>query len=139
MNARRWRVALPWLLLVLVALAAAWLRYGLVESSVMGAQCSASGAPWWCAWRHLLVLGFLNNIYGIAALVIAALALLRPRLWLAWLAAAIGVFALELYCFQSGALALLIGCLRLLRMQAQVRAPPVNQHRQRQREIQAQP
>jgi hypothetical protein len=110
-----------------------------VESSVIGAQCSAIGAPWWCAWRQLLVLGFLNNVYGIAALVVAALALVWPRIWLAWLAAALGVFALELYCFQSGALVLLIGCLRLLRTQAQVRASPLDQHRQRQREIQAQP
>lgn len=135
MNSRRWRVTLPWLMLVVVALGAAWLRYGLVESSVIGAQCSATGAAWWCAWRHLLVLGFLSNVYGIAALVIAAAAWIWPRTWLAWLAAAMGVFALELYCFQSGALALLIGCLRLLRSQAQTCAAPLEQHRQRQRQI----
>jgi hypothetical protein len=129
----------PWILLLAVALASAWLRYGLVESSVIGAQCSATSAPWWCAWRQLLVLGFLNNVYGIAALVTAVLSLVWPRTWLAWLAAALGVFALELYGFQSGALALLIGCLRLLRTQAQMHASPVDQHRHRQRETQAQP
>lgn len=139
MTVRRWQLALPWLLLLAVGLVAAWLRFGLVESSVIGQQCSVTGAPWWCAWRHVLVLGFLRNVYGIAALVLAALALLRPRLWLAWLAAALGVFALELYCFQSGALALLVGCLRLLRTQAQLRMPPVDQHRQRQREVQTEP
>ena len=139
MNTSYGRIARPWLALVLVALVAAGLRYGWVESSVIGAQCSAAAAPWWCAWRHLLVLGFLNDVYGIAALVMTALALLRPRLWTAWLAAALGVFALELYCFQSGALALLIGCLRLLRTQAQMHAAPIDPHRQRQRETQAQP
>ena len=139
MSTRRWIVALPWLLLLAVACVAAWLRFGLVESSAIGAQCSATGAAWWCTWRHLLVLGFLNDSYGIAALLVAGLALVWPRLWLAWLAAALGVFALELYCFQSGALALLIGCLRLLRTQAQVYGSPVDQHRQRQREVQAQP
>lgn len=139
MSTRRWRLAWPWLSLLAVALTAAWLRYGLVEASAIGAQCSASGAPWWCSWRHVLVLGFLDNIYGIAALLAAALALVRPRLALAWLAAALGVFALELYCFQSGAVALLIGCLRLLRTQAQIYASPVDQHRQRQRQVQAQP
>ncbi|MEP7186427.1 MAG: hypothetical protein ABI767_11375 [Rhodanobacter sp.] len=139
MTARRWQLALPWLLLLVVGLSAAWLRYGLIESSAIGQQCSASGAPAWCAWRQALVLGFLHNVYGVAALVVAAIALAWPRMWVAWLAAALGVVALELYCFQSGALALLIGCLRLLRTQASVYATPVAQHRQRQREVQAEP
>jgi hypothetical protein len=132
-------MALPWLLLLLVGLGAAWLRYGLIESSAIGQQCSAGGAPWWCLWRQTLVLGFLRNVYGIAALVVTALALVWPRTWLAWLAAALGVFALELYGFQSGALAMLIGCLRLLRTQAHLHATPIDQHRQRQREIQTEP
>lgn len=139
MSIRRWQLALPWLLLLLVGLGAAWLRYGLIESSAIGQQCSVGGAPWWCLWRQTLVLGFLRNSYGIAALVVTALALVWPRTWLAWLAAALGVFALELYCFQSGALAMLIGCLRLLRTQAHLHAAPIDQHRQRQREIQTEP
>lgn len=139
MTSRHWQLALPWLLLLLVGLGAAWLRYGLIESSAIGQQCSAASAPWWCPWRQALVLGFLRNVYGVAALIVAVLALTWPRTWLAWLAAALGVFALELYCFQSGALALLIGCLRLLRTQANVHAAPVDQHRQRQREIQTEP
>ncbi len=139
MSTRRWQLALPWLLLLAVVLGVTWLRYGLIESSAIGQQCSASGAPSWCAWRQALVLGFLYNVYGVAALVVAAVSLAWPRLWLAWLAAALGVLALELYCFQSGALALLIGCLRLLRTQASVHAVPVAQHRQRQRKIQAEP
>lgn len=139
MTTRHWQLALPWLLLLLVGLGAAWLRFALIESHAIGQQCSASGAPWWCLWRQGLVLGFLLNVYGVAALVVTALALVWPRTWLAWLAAALGVFALALYCFQSGAVALLIGCLRLLRTQARVHAAPVDQHRQRQREIQAEP
>jgi hypothetical protein len=70
--------------------------------------------------RQWLVLGFLNNTYGIAALAAAALALALKQPWAAWLAAALGAFALEMYCFEPGALALLIGCLRLLRIQAQI-------------------
>lgn len=139
MTLRQGRLALPWLLLLLVGLGAAWLRYGLIESSVIGQQCSSSGAPWWCTGRQWLVLGFLHNIYGTAALILATLALLMRRQWLALMAAAVGVFALELYGFQSGALALLIGCLRLLRLQSLAYAAPVDQHRQRQREIQAEP
>ncbi len=139
MTNRRWKLALPWLLLLIVGLSAAGLRYGLIESSAIGQQCSAGGAPWWCLWRQGLVLGFLNNVYGVAALVVTAFALAWPRIWLAWLAAALGVFALELYGFQFGALALLLGCLRLLRTQASVHAAPVDQYRQRQREIQTEP
>ncbi|MFC5436215.1 hypothetical protein ACFPME_06585 [Rhodanobacter umsongensis] len=131
------RRALPWLLLVAVAMATAWLRYGLIESSVIGQRCSAGDAPAWCQWRQLLVLGFLHDVYGIAALAAAALALWRPRLWLAWLAAALGILALELYGVEAGALALLIGSLRLLRLQARV--APFDQHRHGQQQVHSQP
>ena len=132
-----WQRMLPWLLLMAVALITTWLRYGLIESSVMGQLCSDVHSPWWCSWRQLLVLGFLHNVYGIVALIAAALALLQKHLWVAWLAAALGVFALELYCFQTGALALLVGCLRLLRVQAD--AAPVTPDRPRNRQTQPQP
>lgn len=135
------RRALPWLLLLLIAFVAAALRYGLIEPSEMAQRCGSAHNPAWCAWRQLLVLGFLHNVYGIAALIAAGWALLWRRPWVAWLAAALGVFALELYCFQSGALALLIGCLRLLRLQAQAlpRLPPAEQGRPRDRQVQSQP
>ncbi|MEO7066179.1 MAG: hypothetical protein ABI114_04670 [Rhodanobacter sp.] len=132
----RWRQLGPWLLLAAVALITMWLRYGLIESSTMGQLCSSAHGPWWCSWRQLLVLGFLHDVYGVLALAAAALALLQKHRWLAWLAAALGVFALELYCFETGALALLIGCLRLLRLQANTMpvAPdrPSNSQAQRQ-------
>jgi hypothetical protein len=131
------RRALPWLLLLAVALGAAWLRYGLIESSAIGQRCSAADVPAWCHGRQLLVLGFLHNVYGFAALAAAALALWRQRIGLAWLAAALGMLALELYGVEAGALALLIGSLRLLRLQA--RAAPLDQHRHGQQQVQSQP
>ena len=137
MNSKLMRRALPWLLLLAVALGAAWLRYGLIESSAIGQQCGGSHVPAWCHWRQVLVLGFLHNVYGIAALAAAALALWRQHTGLAWLAAALGIFALELYCFEAGALALLIGSLRLLRLQASL--APVGQHRHRQQQVHSQP
>lgn len=137
MNSKLMRQALPWLLLVVVALGAAWLRYGLIESSAIGQQCGGANVPAWCHWRQALVLGFLHDVYGIAALAAAALALWRQRLWLAWLAAALGIFALELYCFEAGALALLTGSLRLLRLQA--RPAPLDQHRHGQQQVHSQP
>jgi hypothetical protein len=142
----RSRVALPWLLLLLAGLAAAWLRYGLIEPSVMTERCSGAYGPAWCYWRQWLVLGFQHHaygvtVYGVVALAATALALLWKRTWVAWLAAALGAFALELYCFEAGALALLVGCLCLLRMQARVLTgpTPIEQNRRRDRQVQSQP
>lgn len=140
MTARHWRLAWPWLLLLIVAAAAMWLRYGLIESSAIGQQCAGAHSPWWCIGRQWLVLGFLHDVYGIAALIAAAAALCSKRPWLAWLATALGVFALQLYCVQTGALAFLIGSLRLTRLQAaNVGGTPAEQNRQRQQHVQTQP
>jgi hypothetical protein len=138
MTSTTWQRAWPWLLLLLVALFTAWLRYGVIEPATMAQQCGSGHAPWWCRWRQWLVLGFLHDVYGIAALLATALALLWKRAWLAWLAAALGVIALQLYCFESGALAVLTGCLRLLRLQT-TRAVPVAQHRHGQQQVHSQP
>jgi hypothetical protein len=137
MTARALRPLLPWLALVAIGGAAAWLRYGLIESSHLAQLCGDADSPWWCSWRQWLVLGFLHNVYGAAALFMALTAMLSRQLSVAWLATALGLFALVLYCFQSGAIALLIGSLRMLRVQAQ--APPGMQDRPRERDIQRQP
>ena len=134
-----WRLALPWLLLLLVAIATAAVRFELIESSAIGQLCGSGHAPGWCAVRTALVLGFLHQVYGVAALIVAALALVARRHALAWLAAALGILALQLYGAETGALALLIGCLRLLRLQADACAAPVHQHGRGQQQVQAQP
>ena len=108
----------PWLLLVLVGLGAAWLRYGLIEPPALAQVCAATPAPAWCALRQTLVLGFLYEVYGFAAVGVATMALLRRSRALAWLAAALGAFALQFYNYEPGALALLVGCLRLVHLTA---------------------
>jgi hypothetical protein len=140
------RLALPWLLLLGAGLAAAGLRYDLIESTAMAELCGSGQALAWCDTRLWLILGFQHHaydvsLYGMAALAAAMLALWRKQVWIAWLAAALGVFALQLYCVEPGVLALLIGSLRLLRLQASglMHLPPGEQHRQRDRQIQAQP
>lgn len=135
---RWWRLALPWLALALVALGAAGLRYGLIEPSEIGQLCAGADAPRWCAWRQTLVLGFLAYAYGYAALAATALALLWKHPFAGWLAAALGAFALQLYCVEAGAFALLVGSLRLLRWQAD-RLPPRGEHRHGERQVQPQP
>ncbi|MEO9080065.1 MAG: hypothetical protein ABI268_12250 [Rhodanobacter sp.] len=138
MKSSPWRLALPWLLLLAVGLCATALRFGLIESSAIGQFCSGHN-PWWCSVRTALVLGFLHNVYGVVALITAALALVSRRLALAWLAAALGVFAMQLYGVESGALAVLIGSLRLLRLQTDACGAPVEQDRQDQQQVQSQP
>lgn len=132
------RLALPWLTLALVALAAAALRYGVIEPPAVANLCTAGGGPGWCAWREWAVLGFLGYTYGYAALTAAFIALFWRHPLAAWLAAALGVAALVLYCFEAGAFALLVGVLRLLRIQADALSPR-GQHRRGEREVQPQP
>lgn len=135
---RMLRLVLPWFTLALVAVAAAALRYGVIEPPAVANLCTPNGGPGWCAWRQWAVLGFLSYGYGYAALTAAFIALFWRHPLPAWLAAALGISALVLYCFEAGAFATLVGVLRLLRAQADG-MPPRKQHRQGQREVQPQP
>jgi hypothetical protein len=138
------RLALPWLLLLAFGFVAAGLRFHLIESTAIADLCGSGQYSPWCNTRQLLILGFQHHaydvsFYGVAALIAAALTLRSKQIWIAWLAAVLGVFAVQLYCFEPGALALLIGCLRLLRLQSLLCMPPGEQHRQREQQIQSQP
>src|ERR1700754_2404625 len=110
------RAALPWAVIVIVAVAAVFVRYGFIEPAHMAYACEGKDGPWWYGTRTLVVQGFLSYGYGYAAV----------------LAASLGVIALQLYCYEGGALALLIGTLRLVRFQYDLRATgpsPGLQHR----------
>lgn len=111
------RAALPWAVIVIVALAATVLRYGFIEPSDAAHACDGTGGPWWCGTRNLIVQGFLTYAYGYAAVLMALVALFWRSTVSAVLAASLGVIALQLYCYEGGALALLIGSLRLVRVQ----------------------
>lgn len=137
-------LVLPWLLVLAIGGIAAALRYGLVESADVARLCESKALT--CDLRHWTVMGFITGnvfgwpigIYGWVAVAAAALALVWNRPIAAWLAAATGLFALVLYCFVPGALALLIGCLRLARLQSAA-AAPLDPYRRAEREVQAQP
>ncbi|UPG86195.1 hypothetical protein L2Y94_02180 [Luteibacter aegosomatis] len=111
------RAALPWALIVLVAIGAVLLRYGFIEPSDMAHACDGRDGPWWCGTRNLIVQGFLNYTYGYAAVVVALVALFVRGTGVSTLAACLGVIALQLYCYEGGAVALLVGALRLVRVQ----------------------
>lgn len=134
---RTLRLTLPWLTIALIGLAAAVLRYGLIEPAQMADLCGADGGPRWCAWRQWAVVAFLGYGYGYAALTAAFLALVLRHPLAAWLAAALGAAALVLYCFEAGAFALLVGVLRLAR--AQAGRPSAEQDWQGERQVEAQP
>lgn len=138
---------LPWLLVLIIGAIAAMLRYGLIESADVARVCEANHA-FHCDLRHATVVGFITGnifgwpigIYGWLAMAATVLALIWKKLPLAWLATASGLFALVLYCFVPGALALLVGCLRMVRLQSEsAGSTPVDQHRTAQRQVQSQP
>jgi hypothetical protein len=132
---------LPWLLLVIVGFATAWLRYGFIEPAALAHMCDKGNAniPASCGFRHAVVIGFNTYSFGFAALIVTAIALVSKNRFIAWLAAALGVFALIIYCYYAGAVALLVGCLRFLRLQANGMSTPVDPHRHGNRNVQTQP
>jgi len=112
------RTALPWAVIVGVALAASIVRYGFVEPPHLAHACEVQTGPWWCATRDLVVQGFLSYGYGYAAVLAALLAVFWRSTFAAVLAVCLGAVALQLYCYEGGALALLVGTLRLVRVQS---------------------
>jgi uncharacterized membrane protein len=131
-------LAWPWLAIAVVGLAAAALRSLLIEPSAIAHLCDVAASPGWCAWRQAAVLGFLGYGYGYAALAATLLTLLWKHPLAAWLAAALGLAALQLYCVDAGAFALLLGGLRLIRWQTTL-IPPAPPHRRGEHEVQRQP
>ncbi|PXV59498.1 hypothetical protein SAMN04487785_10159 [Dyella jiangningensis] len=147
---RTLRSTLPWLSLIVIGAVVYALRYTLVESPDVAHLCDTA-ASFQCTVRHVAVMGFIlaplrmsasysyqMGIYGWVALAAAVLALSWKKPFAAWLAAATGTVAVILYCFVPGAFALLVGCLRLVRLQSDG-AAPLDHHRAGGREIHAQP
>lgn len=134
-------VTWPWLLLVVIGLLATWLRYRFIEPAALAHMCDegVSAKPASCGFRQFVVLGFNSYGFGIAALIATALALILKKPAIAWLAAALGVFAVIMYCYYAGAIALLVGCLRLLRLQANRMPTPGHQYGHGNRQVETQP
>ena len=100
----------------LVALTYGFLmRYQVIEQSAVGIACAADGTGWICASRRTAIALFTPEAFGIAALGVALLNLLRPSvaLWaLALLAAGAGIV---LYNTALSALAVALLILSLAR------------------------
>jgi hypothetical protein len=94
-------------------------RYGLIERAELGFRCDATGAPWWCALRMLLIRAFLHHVFGVASVACAALAAWRRSSAFAWSAIVVGTWGMVLYDFTLSAAGLLGGALVIARLQGE--------------------
>jgi hypothetical protein len=91
--------ATNWLLIVGFASFgyALYLRYLAIEQPTVGIACSAGLDTWLCVSRRIAIVLFTNSVFGVAALIVAALNLLRPSLVLFAVALAADCFGVVLY------------------------------------------
>ena len=90
---------------------ALYLRYTVLEVSSVGLTCAAGLDTWLCLSRRIVLVLYQNSVFGIAALIIASVNLLRPSLVL--FAVALAISCLGLVFFNLSLSALAIGLLVL--------------------------
>lgn len=90
---------------------ALYIRYTALEVSSVGLACAAGLDTWLCASRKITVTLHQYSVFGIAALIIAAVNLLRPSLVL--FAAALAMACLGVVLFNIVMSSLAIGLLIL--------------------------
>jgi hypothetical protein len=76
---------------------ALYMRYLGIEQSTVGLACAAGLNTWLCFTRHIVIVLFTYSVFGITALLVAALNLLRPSLVLFALALAAACLGVVLY------------------------------------------
>lgn len=84
---------------------ALYMRYLAVEQSTVGLACQAGLNTWLCYSRGIVIALFTHSVFGIAALIVAALNLIRPSLVLFGVALALACLGIVLYNIQLSALA----------------------------------
>lgn len=91
--------ATNWLLIVgFAALGyALYMRYAAIENTQVGLACAAGLDTWLCASRRTIVVLDQNSVFGAAALIVAAVNLLRPSLLLFAVALALTCLGVVLY------------------------------------------
>ena len=82
-----------------------YIRYLAIEQANVGLACAAGLDTWLCLARRIAIALFTYSVFGWAALVVAALNLLRPTLVLFGLALALACFGVVLYNIALSALA----------------------------------
>ncbi len=94
---------------------ALYLRYLVIEQPPVALACEAGLRTWLCTTRTLATALFRNDVFGWAALAIAALNLLRPSSVLVAAALVAGGLGIVLYNVDLSALALALLLLSLAR------------------------
>ncbi len=84
---------------------ALYLRYTALEQSSVGLACAAGLDTWLCASRRIATVLFQYSVFGIAALAVAALNLLRPSLVLFAVALSFACLGIVFYNISLSALA----------------------------------
>jgi hypothetical protein len=128
-----------WLTVALAVGFTYWLRMDWIQSAPVAQQCLAGLHSAGCMARAAAVAAFLSGGVTVMAAVAAVLALFWKHPFSAWLATLAGGVALVLYSPEAGAAALLIGTLRLVRLQIGARARPGDQHRGGQQHVAQRP
>ena len=100
-------------------IAAAAVRYGLIERENLGLLCDTQAAPWWCSVRLLIIKAFLHDVFGLTSVALAAIAAWRRSGALAVAAVAVGTVGMVLYGFTWSGVGVLGGALVLARLQGQ--------------------
>lgn len=76
---------------------ALYVRYFAIENAPFALACDGGMQTWFCSTRSVATSLFRQNVFGIAALVIAALNLLRPSIVLMSAGIVAAAFGLALY------------------------------------------
>ena len=90
---------------------ALYMRYLGIEGAGVGLACAAGLDSWLCYTRHIVAVLFAHSVFGIAALALAALNLLRPTLVI--FAAALAAACLGIVLYNIALSALAVGLLVL--------------------------
>lgn len=90
-------------------------RYFAMENTPVALACDADPEGWLCASRQLAILLHNPPIFGIAALVVAALNLVRPSLVLCAAGLVAAAYGLVIYNTPMAAVAVALLCLSLAR------------------------
>lgn len=112
-----------WVLLAAAIGLVLWIRTDWIEPAAVAQHCLAGAATLGCHARSWAVIAFTSGGVAGAAIASAALALVWRHPAPAVLAVLCGGIAMVLYRAEPGAAALLVGVLRLARVQADRRTP----------------
>jgi hypothetical protein len=103
---------------------AMYVRYMLIETSSVGLECDAGLALVRCSVRSISMLLFKSQLFGIGALVLAAIHLFRPNLYVFGGALALTAFGLVLYNNGLAAIAFALLAVSFARPVAASMTPP---------------